>query len=105
MGPAQASHSGKEGKTSEILELLGEMKSEGLIELLEQQIARLKKNKGDEVAGFFFVLAPEQTEAIANMFFGTGPSRIAFFKYLSDQLGEATKAQTDPYIGIGGGRR
>lgn len=76
------------------------MKAEGLIDLLEQQIARLKKNKGDEVGGFFFVLAPDAGEAITNMFFGTGPSKGAFYKYLADQISEGQKQAGDTY-GVG----
>lgn len=81
------------------------MKTEGLIDLLQQQITRLRKNRGDDVGGFFFVLAPEADQPIANMFFGSGPSKNAFYKYLADQIGEGQKQSNDPYVGVPRGIR
>ena len=81
------------------------MKAEALVDLLKAQIATLNRNKGAEVGGFFFVLPPDTDQPTTNMFFGTGPMRGAFFKYLADQIGEAQKQATDPYVGVPRGIR
>ena len=81
------------------------MKSEALIDVLEGQIARLKKLKGEEVGGFSIVQAPEGEPMVA-LFMESTPAPASFYKYLADKLHDALKAveKHEPFIGIRGGR-
>ena len=84
------------------------MKSESLIALLEAQIARLKKLKGEEVGGFFLIQAPGEDQAVVALFMESEPTRESFYKYLQSKIVDALKAeekQNQPLIGIRGGIR
>ena len=78
------------------------MKAEAIAELLQKQIDRLTRNSEEDIAGFFFVLPPDDGTVMTNMWIGDGPSKNAFFKYLADQIGEAQKAPDGPYVGTRG---
>ena len=85
------------------------MKSESLIDLLQAEVKRLKKLKGEEVSGFFFILPPETENPISQGFIGVETNRAAFYVYLAEKLRETQKSgdQGGSYIGVAGmpGRR
>ena len=81
------------------------MKSESLIFLLQSEVKRLKKLKGEEVSGFFFILPPETETPISQSFVGIETNRAAYYQYLGEKLREAQKSgdQGGSYIGVAGG--
>ena len=85
------------------------MKSESLIALLQAEVKRLKKLKGEEVSGFFFIMPPETENPICQSFVGIETNRAAYYQYLGEKLREAQKSgdQGGSYIGVAGmtGRR
>lgn len=85
------------------------MKSEDLIAKLQSEVKRLRKLKGEEVSGFFFIMPPEQ-EVLCQTFVGAETNRQAFYQYLGVKVTESQKAAAEAaggaYIGVAGmGRR
>ena len=81
------------------------MKSESLIALLQAEVKRLKKLRGEEVSGFFFILPPERETPISQSFVGVETNQAAYYQYLAEKLREAQKSgdQGGAYIGVAGG--
>lgn len=80
------------------------MKAESLISLLQTEVSRLRKLKGEEVA-LFFVMPPGGDVSSTQLFTGTEQGADEFYAYLGNTITKARKAADarDPYIGMAGG--
>jgi hypothetical protein len=79
------------------------VKAEALISLLQSEVSRLRKLKGEDVA-FFFIMSPGDDNPLTELSLGTKQDSQSFYRGLADKLGQAQKAAlpNDPYIGVGG---
>lgn len=80
------------------------MKAEALITILQSEVSRLRKLKGEDVA-FFFVMAPGSENPSTQLFTGTEQGADEFYSFLMNTIQKARKAAEvrDPYIGVAGG--
>lgn len=81
------------------------MKAEDLIARLDSETARLRKLEGEDIAAYFFVMPPDVGDPLTEAFIGSGPSKMAFYKYLADKIQAAQTPQDSPYITAGRGVR
>lgn len=84
------------------------MKAESLIALLQTEVSRLRKLKGEDVA-FFFVMAPGAENPSTQLFSGSEQGPDQFYRFLMESVSKAQKTAeiNSPYItavGMGRGR-